>query len=96
MTCRDGAEPRSSAELAAQAKPQHSTCPVVGSQTRAAQAERGGPGRARAASPHLAVMGVPVTTHAWRLHSDDAMTAATEEELATSCASSSTTLQNPY
>lgn len=44
-------------------------------------------------SSSLCDTGVPVTTHAWRRHRELAMTAATEEEFATSCASSSTTLQ---
>lgn len=45
-------------------------------------------------SSSLLLIGVPVTTQAWRRHSDDAMTAATLLLLATSCASSSTTLWN--
>ncbi len=53
-------------------------------------------GRQPLASPlissSLLEMGVPVTTQACRRQSEDAMTAATDEELATSCASSSTTL----
>lgn len=41
------------------------------------------------------VMGVPVTTQAWRRQSADVIWAATLDDCATSCASSSTTRQNP-
>ena len=46
-------------------------------------------------SSTLEVMGVPVTTQAWRRQSADTMMAATLDDCATSCASSSTTRQNP-
>jgi hypothetical protein len=41
------------------------------------------------------VMGVPVTTQAWRRQSADVMRAATLEEAATNCASSKTSRQKP-
>ena len=46
-------------------------------------------------SSTLEVIGVPVTTQAWRRHSAEVICAATLEDCATSCASSSTTRQNP-
>lgn len=84
--CRNGKFSRATSQARAR---QERTTPSPAALQITRHTAAGHPLPPRPAAP---VAHVPVTTQAWRRHSEEATTAATEEELATSCASSSTTL----